>query len=502
MKKYVLSNHFTAIVIIISLQIIFGCQKSDDTDDNVNDPPEIEGSENLGSGYDVFDNYAEVSRVKAAILDVDKLNKDGLIEKKTVENSIFTTTSGESISEYSNSLKVSASLEGNYMFFSGAVETNFHEDRYLYESYSFATVKSNIQKTQLRLPIDMLADELKPYLTETARNKLNDPTVSPEYIFDIYGTHCLTGVMLGGRLDYSVSARTSDLTVGKSIEVYAEASFSTGGVSVTGSGGTVTNEEYSKYLNSQKKIVKTFGGQSEFGQDIINEDDYDAWINSIDENTVFCDYTQHGLVPVWEFADEQSRKNELMAAFDVWASDHEITTNPAPQLCILDVKVFFGNPADPLLIDDREYHRLNADLNASVGGSLIWIYYLLGYTDDQTFTPIAEICTIDASDGESINNLPGTGWVQLPEDLNKGAGGDLIYIAFRRSAGPSDDLLTGLRVEHSAKADNYYSNYTDGTNNWYAVMQGYGGIYKQDLNEGSGGWFIFLYYTNDELIIE
>jgi len=61
MKKYVLSNHFTAIVIIISLQIIFGCQKSDDTDDNVNDPPEIEGSENLGSGYDVFDNYAEVS---------------------------------------------------------------------------------------------------------------------------------------------------------------------------------------------------------------------------------------------------------------------------------------------------------------------------------------------------------------------------------------------------------------------------------------------------------
>ena len=112
----------------------------------------------------------------------------GLIESKMVEHSIFSTTSGTTIEEYSNSLKITASLEGSYMFFSGAVKTNFHEDRFSYESYSFATVKSLIQKTQLRLPIDMEAEELKPYLTPSARSKLNDPSISPEYIFDIYGT--------------------------------------------------------------------------------------------------------------------------------------------------------------------------------------------------------------------------------------------------------------------------------------------------------------------------
>jgi hypothetical protein len=93
------------------------------------------------------------------------------------------------------------------MFFSGSVKTNFLEDRYSYKEYSFATVKSIIQKTQLRLPVDMTAEELKPYLAATAKNKLNDPSVTHYDIFSIYGTHCLTGVTLGGRLDYSVSAK-------------------------------------------------------------------------------------------------------------------------------------------------------------------------------------------------------------------------------------------------------------------------------------------------------
>lgn len=516
MKNYEIMNFFLgrrnplSLVItslFVTLFFFQSCQKStndeNEPDPQIN-PTSIEGSENLGSGYDVFDNYAEVSRVKAAILDVDALNKDGLIEVKTLEQSVFTTTSGTTVEEYSNSLQISASLEGSYMFFSGAIETNFHQERYSSTTYSFATVKSLIQKTQLRLPIDMAAEELRPYLTETAKTKLNDPTVTPDYIFNIYGTHCLTGVILGGRLDYSVSAETSDLSAGKSIGVYAEASFSKGGVSVSGSSGVVTEEEYAQFLTSRQKIVKTYGGQSEFGQDIINKDEYDAWIGSIDDNTVFCNYTQHGLVPVWDFCDNIVRKNELLTAYETWANDREIIVNPPePKLCILDINVQFGaNVADPLLIEGREYFRLPADLNASVGGAYIWIYYLLGYDNDETFTPLSEICTIDQTDGETLAALPGEGWVQLVGDLNSGAGGDYITLAYRRSSYPADKLLTGLRVEHIAKSNNYFTQYTSELNSWYAVTQGYGGTLKQDLNEGSGGWTIYLYYTYDDLIIK
>ncbi|MEN8224025.1 MAG: MAC/perforin domain-containing protein [Bacteroidota bacterium] len=493
-----------ALVLIFSILFI-SCKKSDEEDNtpqNIN-PTNIEGSENLGSGYDVFDNYAEVLKVKAAILDVDALDAAGLIEIKTVEESIFSTKSGTSIDEYSNSLSLSAGLSGGFKYFSGAIESNFHYSRYSYESYSFSTVKSMIQKTQLRIPIDVEVSALKPYLTVTARSKLNDPEVQPYSIFEIYGTHCLTGVILGGRLDYSVSAKTTDINQSIGIGLYAERSFSAGGVSASSNQSIITEQEYNKYLSSQQKIVKTYGGQSEFGQDIINEDDYDNWIASIDGRTVFCNFTEHGLVPVWEFCDEQSRKDELMSAFESWATDREIVVYPAPQFCILDIKVMFGSSVpDPLLIEGREYHRLHADLNASVGGQLIWIYYLLGYENDETFEPIAEICTIDETDGETLGALPGEGWVKLPEDLNKGAGGDLIYLAYRRINESSENILTGVRVEHDAKNDNYYSLYTNGSNNWYAVQAAYNSGYKQDLNEGSGGWYIWLHYTYDNIIEE
>jgi hypothetical protein len=82
-------NHILAMMVFSLLSVIFfsTCEKSE----NGQNPPLPDSlTENLGSGYDVFDNYADVSKVNAAILDVDKLNADGLIELKTVEKSTFT----------------------------------------------------------------------------------------------------------------------------------------------------------------------------------------------------------------------------------------------------------------------------------------------------------------------------------------------------------------------------------------------------------------------------
>jgi hypothetical protein len=496
--------HFICLIsLVLFVFLITSCKKDDDEETpSTFDPTTIEGSENLGSGYDVFENYADATKVKAAILDISKLNAAGLIETKTIENSSFSTYSGTSIEEYSTSLSVEASLEGSYMYFSGAVKFNFHEERYSYESYSFATVKSLIQKTQLRVPLDITAEDLKPYLTTTAKSKLNDPSVTPEYIFNTYGTHCITGVILGGRLDYSVSAKTSDVTGGKSIGVYAEASFSKGGVSISGSTGVVSDQEYAIFMQSCEKKLHVYGGQSEFGQDIINKDDYDAWINSIKDNTVFCNFTQHGLIPVWEFCDSQTRQDELKTAFETWATDRTITVNPAPRLCILDVLVLYGSSAaNPYVAPNgRVYYRVDADLNANCGGNTawIWLYCTTGYENDSTITPLAEICTLNTSHGESLSDLPGSGWVKLPQDLNYLAGGDYIYIAYRRRASSADNLLTGLRVE-LVNHGNAYSPYADGLTNWYGVMKGYYGPALQDLNEGAGGYTVYLYYSYDPI---
>jgi hypothetical protein len=463
------------------------------------DPSTITGAENLGAGYDVFDNYADGSKVKATILDFSKLNKDNLIQVKTIEGGSFSTCAGTSIDEYSSSLSVMASLSGSYMYFSGAIKTNFDKTRYQYEAFSFATVKSLIEKTQIRLPLDMTPAELKPYLTATFKSKLNDASVSPATLFTLYGTHCMTGIMLGGRLDYSVSDSTSDLTEGKSISVYAEADFSNNVATISGSVGVVTTEEYNKYLHSCRKILHVYGGRSEFGQQIINKDNYDDWINSIADHSVLCNFAQYGLVPIWEFCESQSRKSELMAAFQTWADDRKITVYSEPRWCILDVKVEFGfNTLDPLPINGRLYHRIKADLNCGCGGSTpyIFLYYLLGQENDPDFNPLAELCTIDDSDGESLATLPGKGWEQVDGNLNKGAGGDNIYFAIRRIT-EGESMLTGLRVELENETNFFYSTPSSVSNQWLEVAEKYNGTYPQDLNEGAGGYNIFIWHTHD-----
>lgn len=450
----------------------------------------INGIENLGSGYDVFETFADVSKVKASILDYKKLNSEGLLEMKTLEHSTFYTTSGTSISEYSHSLSVSVGLSGNYMFFSGSVKTNFSQNRYCYDSYSYATYHSMINKYQLRIPTDWTADDLKPYLTSQAKTKINDPTVTPAEIFQIYGTHCLTGLVVGGRLDYSVSARTRDLKENVSIGVYVEASFSKGLGSGSLNTSVITESDYNQFATSMEKHLEVYGGTSELGQHIINKDDFDAWIGSIGNNLVFCNYTQNGLIPIWYFCDDNSRKNELEAAYATWATDREISVLPSPRVCILDLRIVEGSgAANPYKINDRDYYRLNYDLNRNCGGStpFIYIYYLPGMEND-TIIPIAEVAIINTNWGESLSKLP-EGFEMINHDLNRGAGGDDIFLAYRRRNDNSDKLVTGLRV------NNVYSIGTSNAFTWYVCTHGTSAS-RQDLNDGAGGDDIFLYYTN------
>lgn len=497
LKIRFLTYIFTRVFYLLILILLLNSCSKDPAElpgpfDPIENPNLVSGIENLGSGYDVFETFADVSNVKASILDYSKLNADGLIEMKDLEHSTFHTTSGTTITEYSHSLSISVGLSGSYMFFSGSVKTNFHQSRYSYDSYSFATYHSMINKYQLRIPTDWAADDLKPYLTSQAKSKINDPSVSPAEIFQIYGTHCLTGLVVGGRLDYSVSARTRDIKENVSIGVYAEASFSVGLGSGTLNTNVITESEYNQFASSMEKHLEVYGGSSELGQHIINKDDFDAWIGSIGNNLVFCNYTQNGLMPIWSFCKEQSRKTELEAAYATWATDRDIAVFPSPRVCILDVKIIEGpSAANPYKIHDRDYYRLDYDLNRGSDGSpYIFIYYLPGMEND-TITPIAEVAIINYDWGESLETLP-EGFEMIDHDLNRSAGGDAIFLAYRRRNDNADKLVTGLRV------NSVYSFGTSDTFTWYICTHGTSAT-PSDLNDGAGGDDIFLWYTNSHV---
>mgnify|MGYP001766448730 CR=1 FL=1 len=287
--------------------------------------------------------------------------------------------------------------------------------------------------------------------------------------------------------------RTRDVKEGVSVGVYAEASFSKGYGSGSLNTSVITQQEFDQFASNMEQHLEVYGGDSELGNNIITKNDYDAWINSIPNKLVFCNYTQNGLIPVWEFCDDAGRRTELESAFATWATDRLITVHSTPRVCILDLQVIDSPmPANPLQINGRDYYKLPYDLNKGAGGATLWIYYLPGLEND-VITPVAAVRTLDTTDGETLANL-GSGYTYINVDLNRGSGGDLIYLAFRRRTGYTDELVTGLMIWN--RSTTYvYSTGTSSSYTWHGLTQ-YGSATLQDLNEDAGGDYIYLYYTN------
>lgn len=458
----------------------------------------LSGMDFLGRGYDVFSNYADPLEVKTAVLDFGAMHDAGLIERIQLEKSEFQTIEGESVSEYMDKLSVKASVGGSYAGFSGSVEVNFDEDHYRKSQYSFATVETLIQKYSARIKLGTSTATLKSYLTDTASAAINDPGLDPEEVFVSFGTHILRGIIIGGRLDYNVSADMSLVEGSKSVGVFAEAGYE-GAFSVDVSAGTVSESEMSSFNSVRKKSLKVYGGSSEYGQYIISENvaGYAPWIESIKDNPVFCEFDRTTpIVPIWDLCDDPTRAAALESGYAAYAVKRAISPTSTPHQCIVDIQLLDNGHAaytgpNPTAAG---YHLIPQDLNHAVNDSnYIYVLYKYGLDTDTNPAPITGLHTVDTSNGESA--LPG--YIQPVGfcDLNKGGGGDYIYLYFSRGG---SQKIRGIATESTwAGATTYYYSLPGGTQE----SRPGGCTYQQDLqnlNEGcSPKADIFLYWTYD-----
>jgi len=286
---------------------------------------DLAGMEVLGSGYNVTGNYADVADVKAVVLDLALLQASNLLRQVQYERATYHVVSGEDSHEYQRSLSAKLKMKYSGFGFSGALKTSFKQDRYESRHYSFATVQSVIRKHGLRVALSVTPEELRGFLTPPAASAINDPSVDSEYIFETFGTHVLTGIIVGGRLDFSTSANMSFERQNRSMDVYARASFKSIFASASIQAEATDDLSWSEYSATEEKHLEVYGGRSEYGQYIMNEGVYESWIESIDENSVFMDFESTGLLGIWELADDAARRSELEAAWTTYAEAHGIT---------------------------------------------------------------------------------------------------------------------------------------------------------------------------------
>ena len=121
------------------------------------------------------------------------------------------------------------------------------------------------------------------------------------------------------------------------------------------------------------------------------------------------------------------------------------------------------------------YIRVNQDLNQGSGGHYIY----LCYSKDPFFVwPVTGILVM-ASKSSSV--VPPAEYTLIRQDLNKGAGGKYIYLMYTKQNGRS--ALVGIDAIAGDRADTADVSPPPG---WIKNTQ--------DLNEGSGGKYIYFIY--------
>ena len=470
------------IILLLFLVFVAGCEE-----DNTTEPPDptdnlLPGVAYMGHGYNVFGDYAKSEYVKSPLFKYDSYNTVTVggksfnvptdIQYTYVNTADFKSQYGLNSYEYRESMGINASLSGSYSFFSGSVTENYSEAYYRSSYKAFCTVQNIIKKWKLTLPYTDFT-KLKSMLTAEAKSDI--ASLTPEVLFNKYGTHFITEILIGARADYNTCVSKSAYTydIRNNFEVCAEASYKK--KSGSGSFSMVTEEQLQTFESNSYQDLKVAGGKPEFGSYIFVAGNYSKWIESIDniENLTISDFTDNSLIPIWELCADDTRKTQLSTAFDTYAEQFELPGLLGEAVNGLQVKSTYSPPNNP----DQGWTKIDRDLNRDAGGAYINLFYKNGLEDQESISEITFIVNSQA--------VP-AGYIKIPNDLNEGCGGNtpFIYLCYKKELTNNPIRRVDILIGQNAVLPNdfYWGN------NFYS-----GG--KQDLNQGASGNYIWLVYS-------
>lgn len=492
-KMVLLATHDTVTYNIADLDSIWFTTSTPDKDYT------MPGVGVLGCGYDVFGEYANATSIRSRALTLGALTKfnpynDGdtnhnyqkpaSVTLTVSEHGNFSSISGSNYIDFSNQLAVKAGLSGSYGFFSGSIQSNFDLSKAGSSHLDFARVTDQYDEWVISLP-DTSTDEFKQLLTKDFKADINDSALSPLTLFGKYGTHILRSIIVGARADYSVSTQITSTSQKWDCGLYAKVSYNNLVSNVSASIGVYDTNTYRQYLKNSSSTLRVWGGDVRYSNFAGDSAVKTKWIESIRSNPVFCDFAPQGLVPIWSFCSSPARRQAVMDAYGTYAASQGSTlpfNSALPRRCITSIVTLVGkSPAVP-----GGYTFLGTDLNQGAGGDYIYLAYKL----DSTITnasPDTVITNLTLLDGNGAATP--AGYTKMNLDLNQGAMGDYIYLAYKR--GPARDstsfanAISNIQIQVGQGAPPF---------NWELVTWS-GTANAADVNRGAGGDYIFIKFT-------
>ncbi len=136
---------------------------------------------------------------------------------------------------------------------------------------------------------------------------------------------------------------------------------------------------------------------------------------------------------------------------------------------ITNLQVIVGNSSAQV---PPGFTKIPVDLNKGAKGKYIYLCF-----KRDSGTPITGVTVISGKD-----TSPPTGYTKIPQDLNEGAKGDYLYLCYKEGSGvPILDIVFQSTSDNNQFAPRGYDGIP------YSQV-------AVDLNKGAGGDYIYLYY--------
>lgn len=342
----------------------------------------------LGYGYNVitsaFYNHKDI-KTGHPIIDMDALAKEEnkvYIDMKHSRHVDSVTFVSNSAREYSEHFATSANIKAS-IGFAGSIKASFNMERnvQMNTNQKLITTQALIE-TQNDFIRDVDAKLLAKYASDAFKEAVAEK--SAQEIVDIYGTHILANISMGGRFDLNYLYTRTENSESTDILTSAQASY----YNVSGSTSAQITKDKKEIESNSKLLGKTYGGGITGDLTTIEsaKKSYKEWAKGVEDGHVtFVNASE--VIPIWEIIpyiagiDNATEKSNAIKEYfdsevDKVSSEFKNSTNTP--IYISEIHIGYGDSSSEAKNMLRakgitEGHILPVDLNSDAGGhGFIW----------------------------------------------------------------------------------------------------------------------------------
>ncbi|WP_019961352.1 MAC/perforin domain-containing protein [Woodsholea maritima] len=449
----------------------------------------LPGVEVIGAGYNPFGVYASTDSVTVQLFDWQSapsepviFNPDYIAPKAVSvqqnDEARYTNVSGKTINTFQKNFSLKVTVAGSYNLFSGSVSNEFSSSETRNAENEFSRIQQSIRVWSLRLAY---TDSLREYLKADVRDYIDSiqSDAQIEILFDRYGSHFLTGVVMGGAAIMASSTNKVQVDHTYENETIAKASYE----ALTGQISAETAAKYRQSMSSFSqnsdihKIV--VGGDGVAGAKVYSGDkaDFDAWADTVGTSPDFVDFVSSvPMLGIWELCKDDAQAKKMEDYYNnTWAPRKSKEAQIYADY-IDAVEVIQSNSSG--VRPPSGYTKIDYDLNKGAGGDYIYLCYhkarYSAYSENKDC--VSDLIIIKGNGARAPS-----GYTKIDVDLNEDAGGKYLYLCYKKQSYDNVEAIKGLAV-------------VGGDNSHTPAPYGYRRI-DTDVNEGAGGEYIYICYS-------